>query len=750
MLARVNEWLEGFARGAWTRLAFFSLLALCSVWPLLAQAGALNEFRDAHVLLAYERSARTSLLGFGQLPLWDPYYCGGLYLLGTPQSRFAAPPFLFTLLLGPLRAQPVIAFVMLMLGMEGAYRYFRERARTALPAMLAAPMIALSGIFAVSYFFGWINFYGFELVPWVLYGVRRASLGDVRGVPITALAFAFIIGFGGTYAAPMAALFAPLEVFRTALEQRFRIRHALPVIAAAALAALGMSAFRLWPIWETLSSSPRLMAGTPSHSWQALANMLFEPAVAVRGDHGYNGLFYARAFGFGFGALALFVPRAWPAFAIGGLSVWAATGYLGSTSPFVWLRELPIYSTLRYPERFLFFTALFGAELAAIGAALLLRVRFRILKLLFSLTAIGVFVAGAVALVQNQIGAVQGMALAPPPLEHAGEFRQARGNRWLLGYYQPLSRGSLSCWEAYPVAQSAALRGDLPAEEYLADPEAGTATRAAWSPNRIDVNTALTRPTRLIVNQNWHPGWRASTGSVVSHEGLLAVELPAGEHHVRLRFLPRSAIGGIAISIATLLAMFGFVAYRRGRWGRKQVRTWLCMGSPVLALALAFAIPEPPHLPVRYTNANGLPAVVDALPAEAKPLEVRFELPVELVGAIVHPSVDGQTDIELFWRVSGAVPRSVGVFVHFTAGQRFETADHLAVSASFYFADAPRDRIIRDAFSVRLPPRPPATWQVSAGLWHAGADGARVEVREPGRAEIHEHAISLGEVDVRP
>jgi len=56
---------------------------------------------------------------------------------------------------------------------------------------------------------------------------------------------------------------------------------------------------------------------------------------------------------------------------------------------------------------------------------------------------------------------------------------------------------------------------------------AGTITERGWTPNRIDLDVHLDDATRLLVNQNWHAGWRASVGTVTSDHGLLAVDLPA-------------------------------------------------------------------------------------------------------------------------------------------------------------------------------------------------------------------------------
>src|SRR6202041_695323 len=174
------------------------------------------------------------------------------------------------------------------------------------------------------------------------------------------------------------------------------------------------------------------------------------------------------------------------------------------------------------------------------------------------------------------------------------DFHQARGNRWHAIDYTFLGRGSLSCFDDYNVAQSAALRGDLAQEEYLRDPDAGTVARLAWSPNRIDLHVDLTKPARVFVNQNWHPGWRSSSGTVVSDDGVLAVDLPAGSQDLTLRFLPRSAVGGIA----TVVLGLGAGAWLSGResHGRDSVRlgrdflatTALCL-LPFAGTGLAFA-----------------------------------------------------------------------------------------------------------------------------------------------------------------
>ena len=92
------------------RLVFFAAVTLACTWPLLSTAASLNSFRDEHPLVQYEDSARRTVVDYGEVPLWDPYYCGGLDGLGTPQSRFVSPTFLLTLAFGTIRAEAIVAF----------------------------------------------------------------------------------------------------------------------------------------------------------------------------------------------------------------------------------------------------------------------------------------------------------------------------------------------------------------------------------------------------------------------------------------------------------------------------------------------------------------------------------------------------------------------------------------------------------------------------------------------------------------
>jgi hypothetical protein len=733
------------------RLAFFSLCALFWCLPLFATAGSFNEHRDAHVLAHYEHVAVRTVRDHAQVPLWDPYYCGGQDLLGSPQTRHAAPTFLLSLVFGARRAESLIAFVLLVLGMEGFFRYTRVRTAGAFGPAVVAPLFAGNGFFVSSFFMGWLSFFGFALMPWVLYGVARAVRGERTGVASIALPTAFMIAFGGTHSAPMTAIFATFELGRSVLEQGPRRRATWRGVSLAALGAFlaaAISAVRLWPIAEMLTHAPRIMAGAPHHSLEQLATMAFREAAPSWGNPNLTGILFLGACAAALAPFGLFGRRAIAPLLLFALSVLTAMGYELGEGPFVWLREVPLFEGTRYPFRFLFPAALFLLELGAFGGdAIVGALRKHLGASTLVVAFLGLVACGLVEQRRNVDASIAGMPLATLPRTGDVEFRQARGSRRVLLHYTARNLGALQCWEAYPVPMSPLLRGDLAQEEYFRDPSDGTVERLDWSPNRIALRVVAHRPAQLLVNQNWHPGWRSSVGEVVSREGLLAVDLPAGEHDVVLRYLPRAGLGGGIVSFAGLLAL-GIVVRRRAL-DRRAVA--VAVALPVVGLLVSLAIPEPSWPRPTPRNANHEPIVLDALPPEATPADVRFEVPVRLVGYETPraPDAQGNWPFRLYFRVEGDVPRSVGVFVHIvpSSGRR-RTADHEVIGASLFFANAPRGKILRDAFAVV--PGPRVRHALEVGLWHASGDQSRVPIREAGDLFVADSAVTLGTFDPPP
>jgi hypothetical protein len=736
------------------RLALWSVLALVATWPMLQHAPDMNLFRDAQVLIGYEDAARKSVVEHGQVPLWDPWYCGGMYALGSPQSRFASPTFLLTLIFGTLRAESLTVLVMIVVGLEGAFRYARSRGATTLGSALAAPVFGLSGSFAAAPAMGWLNFMGFELLPWALYGLRRAIAGHRSGTLVCGLALAWIVGMGGTYAAPITALLLGFEAAAEAVRLR-RDRAALKKLAITTgiTAAIGvaLAAVRLWPVLETLRMAPRIIGGSPGNHGIRMLHQLVWPlqSGAGGGNFGPNGAFYvgaAIAIPIGVGVLTR---RGRPVLIAAFISLWLAAGYASVPSLFDWLRSLPLYSTLRYPERFLIPFALYASVLAAIGFSVLEAGRKKNWAIVHAVAALFVL-ANVGMLVRNHWYAANARAMSAPPEHVDRPFHQARGTRWAVANYPPMNRGSLSCWDAFPVPQSPALQANLPDEVYVADPGAGKATTIAFTPNRIDFEADLAKPARVRINQNWHPGWVASAGTAVVDDRLLAVDLPEGKHVVSVVFRPRSAWGGAAVSLVALACAIA-IARRKNRL---EVELALA-AAPIVPLLLVLALWKQPPIPdLQMVTPQGDAVIADAPPEGATMANAKFEGDIELVAVRAtppDPAAGTKTILELDWRVGPNVPSGVGVFMHIEPeGADRSMADHATISGVLELEKSPSGKILRDVIEYTVPDNLSGrTIKVWAGLWLQRGRGTRLRVTAHGDLEERENRLLILTLKVR-
>lgn len=758
--------LSRLARHTPIRLAFFTVLAAVLVWPILPDAARLNEFRDVHHLFLYERSAIDTIVRFGELPLWNPYYCGGFDAVAAPQTRFVSPTLLLGLLFGAERAEILTVFFFSILGMEGMYRWIRLRVDHALAATLVAPVFALSGQLAVAYYRGWIQFFGFLLVPWVLYGITLAARRRPAGMAVASIAFATLLGFAGFFAAPMLAVAAVLEAGRALLEQPRSARwRSLAMLVATASFMFTVACLRLWPVAETLASAPRIMAGTPGHQPRALLSSLVGLLAVKDGNTDFTGSFYVGAAFLGLVALGAHDRRGMIGMALALIMVWLASGYARSPSLFGLLREVPVFAALRYPERFVWLGVLFASAPAALALARVPFVgegrRWR--------AGVWLVLGGAVLwTITGQVRAFHRVAasrsLGTVTETHTTDFHQARGNRWLAVHFQSMGLGSLGCYETHRLAQSPLLRGDLPAEEYLApgSADAGSVKRVKWSPNTIALHVDVSRPARVLVNQNWAPGWHASVGKVVSHEGLIAVDVPSGAHDVVLTFLPWSTLGGAATTLSALLAL-AFIAWRARRRGeifsrRQRLVTALAVLAPWAVAGAAYASsPDDKWPPAPMTNPNGSPAIV----AEGTPLGdvtqagALFEVPLRVeAGKVTGPDGRGNLEVEVYFRRLGGFPRATTMFVHVERRkdepkppkdrEDFFNADHQVVGGSFYLSDAPQGKLVRDVFGVHLDKAASGTWDVWVAFGDVSGRKGRKRVVEPGKSTVSADRVRVG------
>jgi hypothetical protein len=634
----------------WTdRLASMTLLRLVLWVTVVAWTHAgiftdpwnLAQWMDDHQFYSWEESDRITLLRYGQLPAWNPYWCGGSVGIPAPEDPFLSPDFVLRLLFGVAHGRRLTIFLLVVLGLEGMYRLCRKLDASAVGSAFGALVYANCDRFVGFIRDGWIHFLGFELIPWVVLGLI-AGVTSWRWRIVGGFFFAWIVLAPGTYPTPftlIVVVYMTIALFFQTLLRRgqepstdskwWRRPWVAIWISAATIGvvALGLTFGKLVPTLVWVRQFARTFTPTEMHEptqlfsgmWPHYGAVLVIALVGVATADVAAGIFSGGAI----------------------LAYALARGDYGEHAPFHILKALPIVGQLRYPDRYMVLFVFFISGAASRGItrledavpALVRRLWEGIhwarrttappLPALASSIAVGIATLLAYGQVRKLAEEVltpmqirpHAIYVEPPPRVYEQPFRQHRGNRRDGHIFPPMNMGSLYCAVGNPLPESPLLRADLPQEEYPADPTRATVKRLMWSPLAIELEVDAKAPTTIYVNQNWAPQWRASIGTVKSVEKLLAVDVPAGKNIVRLEYKDRFLVGCLLVSLATLLGLV-YVFGRDGwRWLRAE---W-----------------------AKFDDLPWWPADLDAAPARAEPSRVEKD---ETRPASEPPRADSSAD----------------------------------------------------------------------------------------------------------
>jgi hypothetical protein len=249
------------------------LLAAIALWPALSQGGSWSSRYDWRYFETMTELARRTVLWYREVPLWNPYSCGGEVGLANPQSLDGAPTFLLVLLFGTAWGLKLGMLLYLALGIFGTALLARRLDLGWTGSVVAGTSYGLSGYMALHLSSGHINFAGVSLYPLLLYCFVR-TVADRRWLVGAAAVAGWIASLGGTFTPAMAGEVLVLWVtamavrpLRNELPARTRLRDTVSLyglLLAVALGALLLFAFRMLPTLEFILDHPRpLFRRTP-------------------------------------------------------------------------------------------------------------------------------------------------------------------------------------------------------------------------------------------------------------------------------------------------------------------------------------------------------------------------------------------------------------------------------------------------------------------------------------------------------
>jgi len=540
-------------------LAFGALFC----WPLVRRLGQIGAWNDWDQYLTLHWVPYQTVRQFGEIPFWNPYVCGGMPMLGNPQSRWLSPFFLLHLMYGPEYGLQLEMIAHISLAWLGALLLGRAAGLSWVASVAPAVIFAGCSYFYLHLAEGHATWVAFAYMPAIL-AAAAANRHVVAGVGL-----ALAIGEGGVYQVPYTGLALAL----LALHRTFAKGSVAPLagLGLSAIIAACVAAPKLLLVQPLLSRYPRVVESEETVSLALLTRALLSPeqdlltvVPGVLGFHEYGAYVGLIAMTLAlYGALGP-TRRTVPWIALLGVGLALSLGGTlgGDYSPWALLHRLPVFASLRVPSRFLIVAVLAIGMLAGFGIDRLLSRRggWRLAM------AVGLLVIVTVDLAR----------VGPPQLryvfyteemtfEPSASFVQLKLDTHKQMYATAQANmGALNCYE--PLTPVVAPRGvnepNYRGEQYLL--RGGTVRLVEWSPNRLAFLVSSSDPNVLVVNYNYDPFWQvlSGRGDTFDHDGLLGVSIPAGTQPLVLAYRSQRFAMGVLLAVAAL-TVAGVRALRR-------------------------------------------------------------------------------------------------------------------------------------------------------------------------------------------
>jgi hypothetical protein len=571
-----------------------AVAAACFVWPVLLSGDrwGINDW-DQHQL--YYGFARWSIADRGELPFWNPFMCGGNPALANPQSPWLHPLFALVLILGDLPGLKLLVWLHAALGALGAWFFGRRLGCSRIAAWLPAAAFGLGSTYALHVATGHSTWFA---MAWLPFSLAALHAGFTRPYAATwagaAAALVLYIGNANLFI----WLFVIAAVWTTA--ETVARRGTGPLVAFAIMVAVGagLAAVKLLPMAAFLDGvTTKEIADTSSGNWRMFWYALLGHTQTLRAYEGQIPGIAWRFWEYGayvgpvvllgaIGYLATRPRRAAPLAAVALASLWIALGH--GYGPWDLLSALPGFSGIRVPSRAIAFAPLALATMAALW----LSEWEKHLPPLAVAAGVALFAFDIVWVCRAPFN--EAFVVAPTDVTR-GRFQQVEGkkdfrsgwDRAARRYLAPYSdmypaflqgRGTVNCYDRLhlPIAAIPAVRRNGAAnplwrgEAWLE--AGGTADLHGAGGRRLVVSVKPARPGRLVLNQNFAPGWRCLDGRrVIGAQGRLAVHVQPADSRVVFLYTPPYLGAGVTVTILSCLVIAAVPFVRRTR--RQSSRT---------------------------------------------------------------------------------------------------------------------------------------------------------------------------------
>jgi hypothetical protein len=550
------RWHWRFAGGI---LLLATLLSLSGFWFSPERLG----IADWDYYFSLHDIYRQTILQHHQLPLWNPYTCGGTAALGDPEFPLFTPTFLLELIFGIPVGLRLAIYLAVFTGGLGMLRLAKSLGLSVGAGLVAALVYMFSTVNLLEIVEGHVNLFAAMWLPWLWWSWLR-TYRQPSGPRTLLLGLFFALTFlqAGLYLLVYTFLALGLVI----LFCRHKLR-ALRLTALAGLWALGLTAIKLVPVLFWLRQFPDQTYATSAFSLPWLVDILFG-----RHLHGLYLIFQQRSGWHEYGAyLGYFVfflsllglSQIKRHRLIGLLTVIGLTALLLATlGPVL----DPVFNFLWFIprsniSRVIILTVATSGLLAGFGLDLLQR-RFKnsaLPLLLIGLVAVDLLSLAASASRQAFVLPPVYPAVAPPPAPLAyttKTFDHEGRDRHQTRTYEATKRGWGSFFHCSVLGPKPRV---IPVESaddsglLVSQPPGAALEIRHWSPNHLTVEVDTARPTVVVLNANYAAGWLVNGQPAQIYEDRVAVTVYPGRTVLRFAYQPPGLRLGLFLTATTLL-----------------------------------------------------------------------------------------------------------------------------------------------------------------------------------------------------
>ena len=571
--------------------ALYALFALYFCWPLFEHPQGLgaNDW-DQH--LFYYGVVLKNVIEYGQMPYWNPWYCGGNVMWQNPQIALLSPVYPLTAMMSLQLAMKINIVLHYWLGFAGMHLLLtRIIGLTFLPAVIyLATLVTAAGAPAIHLRAGHSVFLPGFYLPLQLYFFFSAfKTGEWKYVLLASITMALMVFNGGTHILPMSvAALGSFAVFAAIGRRDWR---PIAFVVVFGIAAGAYSAPKLLPVaqfvageqfWDTRNEieKPDLLTLEILRQTYLVPTQDVGPRLPLQ-RHGWHE--YGNYIGPG-SAIALAAGLAWVLLRRSAAHHWFGVSLalstvvlfllsLGEFSPYapaVLSQGLPLFENFRIPSRYTIPFLQF-AVLTLAWAFQSVVARYGLKKAAQATVAILCVGASAHLLAMNRWN-LRGVFNQPPfdttfrwmggPREIATDQESsayAAGSPMLRSLVE--DRAFFYCYESLQLQ-----RASDPNRDLLFVDGPARVTDVVFSPNRIEFNVfGGPEPAKVMMNYNWGPGWNTSAGPInlMGEPGRLATVTiaPGQTGRYVFSFTPPGLYAGSAI--LAVAALVSVVVWRR-------------------------------------------------------------------------------------------------------------------------------------------------------------------------------------------